>query len=62
MLYFFQYICLIGKKLQFHEQQFAADAFCGVLYLCEVILPVYQLLNDVEVVCVGYILHGHIQA
>lgn len=34
----------------------------GVLYLCEVILPVYQLFDDVEVVCVGHILHGDIQS
>lgn len=32
------------------------------LYLCEVILLVYQLLNDVKVVCVGHILHGYIQS
>lgn len=31
------------------------------VYLCEVIVAVYQLFDDVEVVCVGHILHGHVQ-
>lgn len=39
-----------------------AEVHFGVIYLREVILPVYQLFNDVEVVSVGHILHGHIQS
>ena len=34
----------------------------AVIYLCEVILPVYQLFDDVKVVCIGHILHGYIQS
>lgn len=62
MLYFFQYICLIGKKITVSRTAGCSGFILGVLYLCEVILPLYQLLNDVEVICVGYILHGHIQS
>lgn len=47
---------------RFSNNGFGSWCILGVLYLCEVIILVYQLLNDVKVVCVGHILHGHIQS
>lgn len=59
--------CILTRLHQHHKKRRTSIikrpvVHFGVLYLCEVILPVYQLFDDVEVVCVGHILHGHIQS
>lgn len=50
------------KKAREYQRAPLCCIFVRVLYLRQPVLPIYQFLNDAEVICVSHILQGHTES